>query len=420
MPRTLTYRPATPGASGQADARATWSSDDGGQGTPGSVSVFYPTGGQSGEGSCWMGLSVDRRGNLYPVNSVGIYRIRRDGRVVNGVDDRDFFATGHDNQWATLDEDKEMFFAPAGDEVRAAPFEEGSTFSPILSGLTGGIAITVGRGPLAGSLFVTEPIASRVSRVSFMPLGLSTFSSGEEFFSFSEAIASAPDGTLYVVNRDIARPLLIRIATDGTPSIFAEGTNGQFTGAVAVDEAGNVFWSRADGFAKYDASGRLVDTLPPPPDKPNFGNPMGSAFDRQGNLYVVDNFGCKRIYKYARVGDMRRRIALDIKPGHDTNKLDVRDHGKVKVAILTTDDFDATQVDADTVRFGRRGTEARPKNAYRQDVNGDGRPDKVLCFEIHRTDLTCHSASAMITGRTRDGSAFQGTDSVTPTGCCRK
>jgi hypothetical protein len=412
-PRVLVYRPETSSA---VDPRATWDSEEEEhEGPPGSIRVFYPVRGQSTSGVCWMGVAVDSRGNVYP--SFGnVSRIRPDGTLVNGVDDMNYFATGGMGFWIALDEEGGFFYNGGGTELFSAPFSEGSTFSPLISGLEGPDGITLGQGPLAGSLFVTEPFVNRVSRVTLAPLGLSVFSSGSPLLMSPESIASAPDGTLYVVSLGATPPALIRIAPDGTPSLFATGTDSQVNRAVAVDRAGNVYWSRADGFVKYDASGAVVGMLPGPPDKPAFSNPMGAAFDRHGNLFVVDNGECKKVYEYLRVGDMAGPVAIDIEPGDDTNEVDLDRHSRVKVAILSTAEFDATRVAPSTVRFGATGTEARPVSHSRKDVNGDGRLDKVLCFKVQQTDLTCDSTSAVLTGRTRDDTSFRGTGAVRPTG----
>jgi hypothetical protein len=264
---------------------------------PAQVSIFYPTMGQSGEGLCWQGLRIDSHNNVYPIGSGEISKILPDGKLVNGVNDQNFFASGGLSFWGELDESGGKFYTASGNAVFSAPFLEGSTFSILISGLNDGQAIVLGQGPLVGSLFVSEG-ANQVSRVTLSPLGVNLFASGTSFFASPEAIASAPDGTLYVVNRGFDPPQLTKISPAGVPTTFLTGTVAQVNRAVIVDDAGNIYWSHASGINKYDASGNLLGTLPGPPDKPAYGNPMGAAFDSSGNLYIVDNFDCKKIYKY--------------------------------------------------------------------------------------------------------------------------
>lgn len=49
---------------------------------------------------------------------------------------------------------------------------------------------------------------------------------------------------------------------------------------------------------RFRPDGSRQKPLPGPQDRPGFENPMGAAFDGRDNLYVVQDFGCKRIYKY--------------------------------------------------------------------------------------------------------------------------
>jgi hypothetical protein len=236
--------------------------------------------------------------------------------------------------------------------------------------------------------------------------------------SSSGALASAPDGTVYVVSTSnpTVLPQLIRIGTDGMASVFAEGTDLQVNGTVAVDAQGNVYWSRADGMAKYAPSGQLLGLLPGPPDKAAFGSPRGAVFDAHGDLFVMDNFDCKKIYKYT-LGPQVLQAVIDISPGDAANELNPRGHGRLKVALLSSDTLDATQVALETIRFGATGTEARQVRSWRADVNGDGRLDTVLAFKLQDTQLSCASTSAVLTGHTSNGIAFQGADAVVPTGC---
>jgi hypothetical protein len=39
------------------------------------VSLFYPRAGQDPNGQCWLGLTIDRAGNLYVVENFGCKRI---------------------------------------------------------------------------------------------------------------------------------------------------------------------------------------------------------------------------------------------------------------------------------------------------------------------------------------------------------
>jgi len=433
QPAVLIYRPEAPAAppadeeplTSDEEPLTAWRSEadhNEGPQLPASIRVFYPTGGQSSSGQCWGDMVIDSADNLYPSHGGGVYRLLPDGTLVNGVDDENLFATGVIGS-LVLDESRGRFFSVIPSALLEAPFAEGSSFSPLLT--ESGphfLDLALGRGPLADSLLVAVAgPPPRIERVTLSPLQRSGFSQSELLGDFLFGQASAPDGTLYVVSgvATSRRPRLIRIGTDGTASVFAEGTDIQFNSAVVVDDEGNVYWSRADGMVKYDASGRLLGRLPGPPDKVIFGGPSAAVFDSHGDLFLVDNAGCKQIYKYTLGAQEQLRVAIDIRPGHEENTFDPSSHGTLEVAILSSDTFDATQVDPRTIRFGATGTEAKRKRCWRRDVNGDGRRDKVLEVKIQRTGLSCTSTSAVLTGRTKQGVLFQGSDAVIPTGCGR-
>ncbi|MFQ5932184.1 MAG: hypothetical protein ACE5MM_07235 [Nitrospiraceae bacterium] len=111
-------------------------------------------------------------------------------------------------------------------------------------------------------------------------------------------------------------------------------------------------------------------------------------------------------------------VDIDIKPGSDPNSINCESPGGViAVAILTTDDFDATTVDHTTVEFGPSGAKEIHSNKqgvkrHEADVDGDGDIDLVLHFRFGETGLTCDSTDATLTGSTFGGIPIEGSDSV--------
>jgi hypothetical protein len=111
-------------------------------------------------------------------------------------------------------------------------------------------------------------------------------------------------------------------------------------------------------------------------------------------------------------------VEIDIKPGSDPNSINCNNPNEViTVAILTTDDFDATTVDHTTVTFeGASETHTHPKTGeplrHEEDVDGDGDIDLVFHFLQGDTDLTCESEEGVLMGETFDGDPVQGTDAV--------
>ena len=101
-------------------------------------------------------------------------------------------------------------------------------------------------------------------------------------------------------------------------------------------------------------------------------------------------------------------VEIDIKPGSDPNSVNLGSKGMVPVAVLTTDDFDASTVDPSTVEFAG----ASPLRWTLEDVDGDGDVDMLFHFKTEELDLGENSAEATLTGDTTDGKHIKGTDAV--------
>jgi hypothetical protein len=111
-------------------------------------------------------------------------------------------------------------------------------------------------------------------------------------------------------------------------------------------------------------------------------------------------------------------IALDIKPGSFPNSVNLTDKGVLPVAILGTDDFDVTEMDFDSLRFGdpNGGTAVRPLRSALEDVSGDGIWDLSLKFSmaemVESEALGPNTSEGVLTGALRDGTPFVGMDSI--------
>lgn len=106
------------------------------------------------------------------------------------------------------------------------------------------------------------------------------------------------------------------------------------------------------------------------------------------------------IYLQNAVNDLK----IDIKPGGNPNNINLKSKGVVPVAVLTTGDFDASDVDPTTVEFAG----AEPVRWTLCDVDGDGKDDILFHFKTQDlVDLDENSTEATLTV---DG--IGGTDTV--------
>jgi len=73
-------------------------------------------------------------------------------------------------------------------------------------------------------------------------------------------------------------------------------------------------------------------------------------FDLDGNqLALTANFndGSQGLY----IATIPTLVYIDIKPGNDTNSINLKSKAVLPVAVLTTDDFDVSDIDPDTCLF---------------------------------------------------------------------
>ncbi|HCM36512.1 MAG: hypothetical protein A3J30_03640 [Candidatus Wildermuthbacteria bacterium RIFCSPLOWO2_02_FULL_47_9c] len=114
-----------------------------------------------------------------------------------------------------------------------------------------------------------------------------------------------------------------------------------------------------------------------------------------------------------------QEIQIDIKPGSDRNPINckTKGNGVIPVAILTTENFDATTVNHTTAVFeGAMEIHANKKTGeaqrHEEDVDKDGDTDLVFHFRQNETIFTCESTKATLTGKTFDADLFIGSDSI--------
>jgi parallel beta-helix repeat protein len=107
-------------------------------------------------------------------------------------------------------------------------------------------------------------------------------------------------------------------------------------------------------------------------------------------------------------------IIIDIKPGSDENSINTKKKGVIPVAIKTTYDFSALEVDWTTVRFGNVApvhgindanaihdlTYPDVHNDHTTDIDEDGDRDLILHFNTQETGLKPGDTEAWLTGET--------------------
>jgi len=102
------------------------------------------------------------------------------------------------------------------------------------------------------------------------------------------------------------------------------------------------------------------------------------------------------------------KVEIDIKTGGNPNSINLKSKGVVPVAVLTTDGFDARNIDPTTVEFAG----ASPVRWTLCDVDDDGDEDMLFHFETQELKLDENSTEAILTGKTTEEKVIRGTDGV--------
>jgi len=122
-------------------------------------------------------------------------------------------------------------------------------------------------------------------------------------------------------------------------------------------------------------------------------------------------------------------VNVDVKPGSDDNTVGCGGgHGVIPVAILTTPQFNALDIDVATVRFGpgqavevhRTGPAHRDgdrggQGRHEQDVDSDGDLDLVLHFARDAAGIACGDTEVTMVGATAGGRRIRGSCAIDTT-----
>lgn len=169
--------------------------------------------------------------------------------------------------------------------------------------------------------------------------------------------------------------------------------------AKALGTEGHVWlWTGGDSDGNWiaDFGSMGIDLVDDPSGDPNSWLAEAWVYDQDGDS-IWEN-----------TSDVYLSMNIDVKPGSDPNSINLYSQGVVPVAILTTEDFDATTVDPETVLFA--GT--YPLRWATEDVDLDGDIDLVFFFRVQELNLDENSTEAMIEGETFSGLVFWGVDTV--------
>jgi len=106
-----------------------------------------------------------------------------------------------------------------------------------------------------------------------------------------------------------------------------------------------------------------------------------------------------------------QQINIEIKPGSGTHApINPKAKGTIPVALLSSAEFNAMNVDVKSLTFGATGGEASFSRCGKdgEDINGDGRLDRVCHFENQLAGFDLDDSTGIVKGRTNGGTMFEG------------
>jgi hypothetical protein len=110
-------------------------------------------------------------------------------------------------------------------------------------------------------------------------------------------------------------------------------------------------------------------------------------------------------------------VEISITPGGNPNSVNLKSKGVLPVAVFSSQSFDATDIDPETVTLAGAGVAVRGKHgrlmARPQDVDGDGLLDMMLHFLVQELDpAQIQDGFAVLCGTTYGGDEFEGSDAI--------
>lgn len=108
---------------------------------------------------------------------------------------------------------------------------------------------------------------------------------------------------------------------------------------------------------------------------------------------------------------------IDVRPGSTCNPVAPNSHGVIPVAVLSSAEIDARDLDVASLRLGPDGAAPLGGRGVYLDVDRDGELDLLVLFRTQETGIRCGDTTVGLTGATDTGVPIAGEDSIVTVGC---
>lgn len=109
-------------------------------------------------------------------------------------------------------------------------------------------------------------------------------------------------------------------------------------------------------------------------------------------------------------------VAIDLLPNDAANKVYPNKTGQLPVAVLSDAEFDATQVDPATLKFGA-GDATVAGGTVVSNVDGEFGADITVKFRVEESGILCDDTEVSLSGETYAGEPVTGTDAIDASDC---
>jgi hypothetical protein len=232
------------------------------------------------------------------------------------------------------------------------------------------------------------------------------------------AIAAFRD-TLYIGDQDSPR-MIVKNQAGLTVRTFIAGLRAE---GMVYDSTSNTLWvvTLFDSYIyEMDVLGNVLRKCDSPYHPGPYG--LGGIADVGDSLFIAqaqneDPFEGTTIFVVSKqylncAASPPVPVSLSIKAAGDENRINLKSGGTLRVAILSSETFDAANVDISSLRFGHSGNEAAALDASMKNVNGNARRDLLVEFNLGGSGIACGDLSAVLSGKLSTGTEIRGADAI--------